>query len=103
LIVIVVERVKPSLRGKLTRWLLEVHPGVFVGTVSARVRARLWTLVNAGKGAGACSLIHRAPNEQGFVLETQGNTLRRPIDFDGLCLLKRLVPLPVKSSVQAVP
>ncbi|MEI8259518.1 MAG: type I-E CRISPR-associated endoribonuclease Cas2e, partial [Deltaproteobacteria bacterium] len=45
LIVIVVERATPGLRGQLTRWMLEVRAGVFVGTLSSRVRDKLWALV----------------------------------------------------------
>jgi CRISPR-associated endoribonuclease Cas2 subtype I-E len=35
LTVIIVERATPGLRGQLTRWMLEVRAGVFVGTLSA--------------------------------------------------------------------
>ena len=40
--VMLLERVSPGLRGELTRWLLELKAGVFVGRVSAMVRERLW-------------------------------------------------------------
>ena len=33
-----------NLRGKLSRWLNEIHPGIFVGEVSARVRDKLWEM-----------------------------------------------------------
>lgn len=36
--VIVLTAVPPGLRGHLTRWLLEISSGVYVGYVSARVR-----------------------------------------------------------------
>ena len=45
MVVFVVERVQPSLRGELSRWLLEVKAGVFVGKLSALVREELWQLV----------------------------------------------------------
>ena len=38
MIVIALERVPVGLRGELSRWLLELRPGVFVGKVSALVR-----------------------------------------------------------------
>lgn len=85
--VLVVSRVTPALRGMLTRWLLEVHPGVFVGTVSHRVRVRLWDMVQGRKRLGACLLVCRAPNEQGFTLEACGEPRRRVVDYDGLHLL----------------
>lgn len=91
--VIVLERVTPGLRGRLTRWLAEVHPGVFVGRVSPRVREKLWGLVQGARRLGACTLVHDAPNEQGFCLLTAGDPSREAVDFDGLLLLRR-PPLP---------
>lgn len=85
--VLIVARVSRSLRGTLTRWLLEVHPGVFVGTVSARVRERLWALVQGRRRLGACLLILRAANEQGFMIESAGDARRQVRDYDGLQLL----------------
>jgi CRISPR-associated protein Cas2 len=87
--VLVVARVTVSLRGKLTRWMLEVHPGVFVGTLSARVRERLWALVTGSRRTGACTLIARAPGEQGFSLTTAGDPGRAVVDYDGMLLLRR--------------
>ena len=42
MVVLILERVPPGLRGELTRWFLEPQAGVFVGRVSAAVRERLW-------------------------------------------------------------
>ena len=42
MVVIVIDNASAKLRGELTKWLLEVKPGVFVGKVSAMVRERLW-------------------------------------------------------------
>jgi CRISPR-associated protein Cas2 len=86
---IVVSRVTPSLRGALTRWMLELKAGVFVGTLSARVRDRLWNLVVGSKRLGACTLIKRSNNEQGFTIATAGDDTRQTVDFDGLILVRR--------------
>ncbi|MDX3388369.1 type I-E CRISPR-associated endoribonuclease Cas2e, partial [Streptomyces niveiscabiei] len=40
--VIVLANCPAGLRGFLTRWLLEISPGVFLGAPSARVRDILW-------------------------------------------------------------
>lgn len=85
--VIVTRRVTPSIRGFLTRWLLEVRAGVFVGSVSRRVRDGLWTELRQRRGLGAMTLIFRAPNEQGFSIETAGVGRRELRDYDGLALL----------------
>ncbi len=47
MIVISATAIPDHLRGALTRWLLEVTPELYVGTVSARVRDELWTAVAA--------------------------------------------------------
>lgn len=90
----VLERTPTSLRGLLTRWLLEVRAGVFVGTVSSRVRDELWRAVSSSRRAGSCLLAHVASNEQGFVIRTAGDPARAVVDFDGLMLLRRPRPHP---------
>ncbi len=42
MVVIVLSACPAGLRGHLTRWLLEISAGVFVGHVSVRVRDLLW-------------------------------------------------------------
>lgn len=87
MIVIVLERVPTSLRGELTRWLLEPRTGVFVGNVSAMVRDRLWERVCGSMRGGAGMLVHNAENEQGFAIRFWGSTSRWIVDFDGLTLV----------------
>jgi CRISPR-associated protein Cas2 len=89
LIVIIVERATPGLRGQLTRWMLEVRAGVFVGTLSPRVRDKLWALVKARNSTGGSLLVARAQNEQGFVVETHGDTSRQILDIEGLLLVHK--------------
>lgn len=87
--IIVVERATPGLRGQLTRWMLEVRAGVFVGTLSARVRDKLWALVKARNPRGGSVLIVHAHNEQGFDLATHGDPSRQIFENEGLLLVKR--------------
>lgn len=90
LTVLIVERVTPGLRGRLTRWMVEVQAGVFIGKLSARVRGVVWAEVTKNLGsAGASLLVYSAPSEQGYVLETAGDPSRECVDFDGLTLLRR--------------
>jgi CRISPR-associated protein Cas2 len=88
MIVLVLERVSASLRGELTRWLLEARAGVFVGNVSAEVRERLWERACTGRGAGAGVLMHRAATEQGFAVRVCGEPGREIVDFEGLTLVR---------------
>lgn len=72
MVVIATTAVPDHLRGALSRWTTEVVPGIFVGTVSARVRDQLWDSVTDVVGEGAAVLIHPAPTEQGYALRTAG-------------------------------
>lgn len=89
MMVLILERVGASLRGELSRWMLEPKAGVFVGRVSAMVRERLWDRVckDAGSKAGA-TMIYRAENEQGYLLQNWGDPSRMVEDFEGLQLIR---------------
>lgn len=97
MVVLVLERVPTGLRGELTRWLLELKPGVFVGTVNADVRERLWTRVVERTRGGVAYLVHPAQTEQRFVMRSHGSTKRAVVDFDGLQLI-RIEPKTVAES-----
>ena len=88
MVVMMLDRVSPSLRGELTRWLLEPRAGVFVGTISAMVRDRLWDEVcrRMGEKAGGI-LVYSAANEQGFEMRLWGTPNRTVVDFEGLSLV----------------
>ncbi|MDF3292362.1 type I-E CRISPR-associated endoribonuclease Cas2e [Streptomyces silvisoli] len=88
MLVLATTAVPDHLRGALSRWTIEVVPGIFVGTVSARVRDELWTSVSQVVGDGAAVLVHPAPTEQGYAIRTAGTRRRTPIDFDGLTLMR---------------
>ncbi len=90
MVVIVLDRVPASVRGELTRWLLQVRAGVFVGDVSAMVRDRLWSQVTRGVGGGSALLVHSADTEQGFKMHSVGDRTYRVADFDGLQLVRRV-------------
>ncbi|MQY15166.1 CRISPR-associated endoribonuclease Cas2 [Streptomyces sp. RB5] len=79
--------VPDHLRGALSRWLLEVTPTLYVGTISARVRTELWNALTAAIKEGSAVLAYPAANEQGFTLHTAGPQRRVPMDFDGLTLV----------------
>ncbi|MFF6956151.1 type I-E CRISPR-associated endoribonuclease Cas2e [Streptomyces sp. NPDC008317] len=88
MLVIATTAVPDHLRGALSRWTIEVVPGIFVGTVSARVRDELWKSVAEVVSDGAAVLVHPAPTEQGYEIRTAGTRRRVPEDFDGLTLMR---------------
>lgn len=85
--VLMLEKVPASLRGELSRWMIEPRTGVFVGRVSAMVRERLWQKAMLGAKGGSGMLLHSSPNEQGFVAHSFGDTSRQLRDWEGLTLV----------------
>ncbi|NUL81823.1 MAG: type I-E CRISPR-associated endoribonuclease Cas2 [Armatimonadetes bacterium] len=88
MVVLVMTAVKPSLRGQLSRWMIEVSAGVFVGALSARVRDGLWDIVTEEAGEGSAALVYTADTEQGFAIRVCGDPDREPVDYDGITLMR---------------
>jgi len=88
MVVMILECVPTSLRGELTRWLVEPHPGVFVGHVNAMVRDRLWDKCCKAKRAGNVIQIWSTNTEQRFKMRVSGKPRRSVVDFDGLQLVR---------------
>jgi CRISPR-associated protein Cas2 len=90
MVVIILESVPAGVRGELTRWLLELHAGVFVGNISAMVRDKLWEMIcGKVKNKGGGFLIHPASTEQGYTIYSTGITTKAIEDFDGLLLVRK--------------
>ncbi len=87
--VVVLVAAAPGLRGHLTRWMVEMAPGVFVGSPSRRVRDGLWSTIADRIGDAQAVMIEPARNEQGWAVRTAGRDRWRPVDFDGLILSAR--------------
>ena len=83
MIVVVLTVSPPKLRGHLTRWLMEISPGVYVGKVTARVRELLWNQILENIGVGRAIMVYLADNEQGMSFKVCGQEWQ-PVDFDGL-------------------
>ena len=86
MVVLILERVTPSLRGELTRWLIQPKTGVFVGRIPARVRDLLWERVGRSLRKGAATMIHSDDTEQGFSVRVLGDPSKVLTDFEGLFL-----------------
>lgn len=86
--VIVLSACPIGLRGQLTRWLMEISPGVFVGRISARVRDELWNRVTGLVGRGRAILVYSTSGEQGLAFKVHGHEWI-PEDFEGIRLILR--------------
>ena len=70
--VIVLTSVPPGLRGHLTRWLLEISPGVYIGHVTSRVRKFMWARVIEFVENGRALMVYSMRNEQRLAFEVHG-------------------------------
>jgi len=95
MIVITMANCPTGLRGDLTKWLLEISTGVFVGQVSARVRDHLWERIKETAKDGRVTMVFNTNNEQRLDFRVHNDTWE-PIDFDGIKLMLRPSPSRVK-------
>ena len=86
--VIVMDCAPESVRGELTRWFLELKPGVFVGKVNVRIRDLLWKRICASEDAKGSVMAYQANTEQGFEMRLYGEPKRKVIDIEGVQLIK---------------
>lgn len=85
--VIAMECALESVRGELSRWFLELKPGVFVGAVNARIRDLLWERICRTDSAVGAVMAFSAPNEQKFQMKVYGDPKRTVTDFEGVQLI----------------
>lgn len=88
MVVLILEKVPVSLRGSLSRWMVEPHTGIFVGHVTALVRDLLWEKCCKAKGVGGVLQIWSTNNEQHFAMRNYGDTKRCVEEFEGLQLIR---------------
>ena len=90
MVILVIEHVSASMRGELSRWMIEPRAGLFIGNISAMVRDKLWDyIIKKSPGAGVI-MIHNAKNEQRFEVRSHGDTTRKIIDFEGVFLVQHI-------------
>lgn len=89
MVVVVLVAAPPGLRGHLTRWMVEVQAGVFVGDPPRSIRDSFWSTLAGRIGDGQAVMIEPAANEQGWSVRTAGRDRWTPVDFDGLTLVAR--------------
>ena len=83
----ITENVPTSLRGELTKWMLQLKPGVFIGTLSTLVGEKLWIKIQAKLDDGGAIWVKATNNEQKFEMQSCGDYNWSLRDFDGLQLI----------------
>ena len=86
--VIVLGNCPPKLRGDMTKWMMEINTGVYVGNLNARVREELWQRICDHIKHGQATMVFRAAGEQHMDFRVH-NTTWEPIDYDGIKLMRR--------------
>jgi len=87
-VVVVLTACPAGLRGHLTRWLLEIAPGVFWGRVSARVRDEMWERIIEMSKDGRALMVFSRRGDQGLDFRVHRHDWE-PVDFDGISLIRR--------------
>lgn len=87
MIVLTLTNCPQKLRGDLTKWLLEINTGVYVGNVSARVREALWERVCENIHEGQATMVFSTNNEQHLDFYVH-NSSWKPVNLDGIKLMK---------------
>ncbi|WRS30800.1 type I-E CRISPR-associated endoribonuclease Cas2e [Actinomycetaceae bacterium MB13-C1-2] len=88
MVVLILTACSAGLRGHLTRWMMEVSPGVFVGKLNPRLRDHVWALT-IEDGSGRALLVYKDRSaEQGFSVRSSDHDWR-PTDFDGVTMMRR--------------
>ena len=87
MIVISVTNCPMNLRGDLTKWLIEINSGVYVGKVNAKVRDELWKRVCENIKHGQATMVYSTNNEQGYDFKVH-NTVWEIVDYEGINLVK---------------
>ena len=78
--VIAMDTAPEGVRGELTRWFLELKPGVFVGKVTVRIRDLLWERICKTEAADGAVMVYSDTNEQGFSMRVYGDPKRSVVD-----------------------
>ena len=82
MIVVTVTDCPPRLRGDLSKWLLEINTGVYVGQLNPRVREELWKRICKHLPRGRATMVYSANNEQRMSFHVHNTTwqlMRRPL------------------------
>lgn len=88
MVVYVMTNAPENLRGELTKWVMEVKAGVYVGNINKTVRETLWKKIEENNVSEAL-MIYNYNNEQGYNIEMIGTPYRYMKDYEGLLLIAK--------------
>ncbi|WP_265578919.1 type I-E CRISPR-associated endoribonuclease Cas2e, partial [Leptospira interrogans] len=83
----------------MSRLAIELKPGVFVASINARVRDRIWKKISEAWKSDAIMLFS-SNSEQGYGIRSHGDPSREIMDFDGLLLMSK--PDPKRDQIEVM-
>lgn len=86
MVVIVTTSVNARLNGAMSRWMLQIKAGVFVGKLSKKVQMELWEAAKSHVGNGSAVMVTPSNCDQGYQILSHGDSPRHLIDFDGITM-----------------
>lgn len=91
MVVITLNNCPAKLRGDLSKWLIEINTGVFVGNLNSKVRDSIWKRVCENIKDGNASMVYHTNNEQKLNFRIY-NSDWEPVDYDGITLVRHNFP-----------
>ena len=88
MLLMILERCPTSLRGALSRYLIEPKAGVFLGNPSARIRDELWKMAIGKIKDGRVLQVWSDRCPQGYSWRSFGQSDREMIDLEGIGLVR---------------
>ena len=90
MLVMILKSVPVSLKGQLSRWLIEPTSGVFLGNPSSRIRDILWEKAVEKSKDGYVLQIWDYPCAQGYKWRSIGKSRHAMTDMEGIALIKKM-------------
>lgn len=84
MVVVSLEHSPDYLKGWLCRYLCQVRPGLYVGTINAKIRHLLWEKIDGTADCKDAVMLWSDANEQQFSFCLKGDPRRKLIDSEGI-------------------
>lgn len=76
-----------STKGVLSRYLMEISSGVFIGNIKANIREELWDFARDNMGKGSLIMAYSDNSIMGHQIRTQNINRRSIKSLDGVDLI----------------
>lgn len=94
--IIILHNAPPSIKGKISLFLVEIDSGTFAGTISKKIREKLWEIITGGIADGSAVMAWKAATDTGIDFLSVGQKENFSIEFDSIKLIRKTSSLKVK-------